>query len=195
MNKDAATAEFKKQFPLFFLEMNEMQRKFIRLKNRKGETPKRRFAESGNKAGKTEIGIAEDLAHAFGCRIWLPEDDPDYRIDIRVPNMGVIGCETMAHSVPEKIWPTLKKLLPKTCNWTKKNSQAGVPQKLTIHTGGEPQAAAPAPEPAEQKYTVQRGDFLGKIADQYGVTVQQLMEWNNLSGIDIQVGQVLVIRK
>ena len=78
-------------------------------------------------------------------------------------------------------------------NLSDTNIRAG--QKLTIHTGGEPEAAAAAPEPAEQKYTVQSGDFLGKIADQYGVTVQQLMEWNNLSSIDIRVGQVLAIRK
>ncbi len=68
-------------------------------------------------------------------------------------------------------------------------------QKLTIHVGGEPAANASAPQPEEQKYTVQSGDFLGKIADQYGVTVKQLMEWNNLSGIELQVGQVLVIKK
>jgi beta-N-acetylhexosaminidase len=75
------------------------------------------------------------------------------------------------------------------------NTNIRVGQKLSIHSGGEPEASAPEPEPAEQKYTVQRGDFLGKIADQHGVTVRQLMEWNDLSSIDIQVGQVLVIRK
>lgn len=78
-------------------------------------------------------------------------------------------------------------------NLSNTNIRAG--QKLTIHPGGEPAAAAAAPEPAEEKYTVQRGDFLGKIADQYGVSVKQLMEWNNLTSIDIQVGQVLAIRK
>ena len=134
MDEKQATAEFKREYPLFFLEENESQRKFIHLKNMKGETPKRRLFEAGNKCGKTEIGIAEDLAHAFGCRIWLPKDHPDYRVNIRIPNNGLIGCETMAHSVNEKIFPTLKKLIPKTCNWKKKNSQSGVPQKITFET-------------------------------------------------------------
>jgi len=40
----------------------------------------------------------------------------------------------MAHSVNEKIWPTLKKLIPKTAKWRKKNSQSGVPQKITFET-------------------------------------------------------------
>jgi len=134
MDKEALRAEFRREEPLFFLEVNEGQRKFIHLKNRKGETPKRRFLEAGNKLGKTHIGIAEDLAHSFGCRIWLPEDHPDYKIDIRVPNMGLIGCETLAHSVPEKIFPAIKSLIPKTCKWKKKNSQSGVPQKITLLT-------------------------------------------------------------
>ncbi len=77
-------------------------------------------------------------------------------------------------------------------NLSSTNIYAG--QKLTIHQGGEPAAAAP-PAAAEQKYTVKRGDFLGKIADDHGVTVRQLMDWNNLSSIDLQVGQELVIRK
>jgi LysM repeat protein len=65
---------------------------------------------------------------------------------------------------------------------------------LTIHQGGEPAPEAAAPEAAERTYTVQRGDFLGKIAEQHGVTVRQLMDWNNLSSIDLEVGQVLVIK-
>jgi len=134
MDAREARIAFKKEEPLFFLELNDAQERFIHLKNRKGETPKRRLFEAGNKVGKTHVGIAEDLAHAFGCRIWLPEDHPDYRINIRVPNNGMIGCETLAHSVPEKIYKTLKELIPKTCKWSKKNSQSGVPQRLTFHT-------------------------------------------------------------
>ena len=134
MDKAQATIEFKREYPLFFMEMNESQKKFVHLKNMNGETPKRRLFEAGNKSGKTEIGIAEDLAHSFGRRIWLPKDHPDYKINIRMPNMGLIGCETMAHSVSEKIWPTIKRLIPRTCVWKKKNSQSGVVQKITFET-------------------------------------------------------------
>jgi len=85
----------------------------------------------------TEIGIAEDIAHSFGCRIWLPETDPDYKIAIRVPNKGLIGCETLSSSVMEKIWPTLKRLIPKTCRYTSKKNQSGVVTRVTFETDHE----------------------------------------------------------
>lgn len=74
----------------------------------------------------TEIGLAEDIAHALGYRPWLDEDDPDYKIDIKVPNQGLIGCETMMHSVPQKIEPTLKRLIPKMCKPYFKPGPTGV---------------------------------------------------------------------
>ena len=55
MDKAEATAQIKKEYPLFFLEENPSQEKFIHLKNMAGETPKRRLFEAGNKSGKTEI--------------------------------------------------------------------------------------------------------------------------------------------
>lgn len=128
------------EYPLFFMELNDMQNKFIRVKNKNRQTPKRRLAESGNKAGKTRIGIAEDLAHCFGKRIWLDENDPDYVIQIAIPNKGLIGCETLAQSVMQKIWPELKQLIPKTCKiLTKKNPQGQITH-ITIETGPEGEA-------------------------------------------------------
>ncbi|WP_053482388.1 NlpC/P60 family protein [Lysinibacillus sp. FJAT-14745] len=40
-------------------------------------------------------------------------------------------------------------------------------------------------------HTVKSGDSLWKIANQYGVTYQTLMKWNNLSSSTIRVGQKL----
>jgi len=132
--EDSTKKELLKKAKLFFLEMNAIQQRFIHVKNKSGYTPRRRLNECGNKGGKTHGGIAEDLAHAWGCRIWLPEDHPDYKIQIKVPNRGLIGCETMAHSVMEKIWPTLEELIPLTCSYkTKKNPQGQI-QKLTFET-------------------------------------------------------------
>lgn len=121
-----------KDYPLYFFEMNRGQRKFIRVKNPEGQTPKRRLYEQGNKAGKTEVGIAEDIAHAMGFRCWLREDDPDYKINVKVPNNGLIGCETMMHSVPEKIEPTLKRLIPKICKPVFKPGPTGVCIRVTL---------------------------------------------------------------
>ena len=121
--------KLREQYPLFFMQMNEAQKKFIRCRNRNGQTPKRRIFEAGNKCGKTHLGIAEDLAHIFGFRPWLEENDPDYKIDVRVPNQFLVGCETLTQSVMQKIWPTLKALIPPTCSYlTKKNPQGHVTQ-------------------------------------------------------------------
>ena len=42
-------------------------------------------------------------------------------------------------------------------------------------------------------YKVRSGDYLGRIASRYGVTVNQLKSWNNLKSNNIRVGQTLYI--
>ncbi|MBX2966850.1 MAG: LysM peptidoglycan-binding domain-containing protein [Cyclobacteriaceae bacterium] len=42
-------------------------------------------------------------------------------------------------------------------------------------------------------HTVRQGDNLGRIAIQYGVSLQQLKEWNNLKSDRINVGQQLIV--
>ena len=42
-------------------------------------------------------------------------------------------------------------------------------------------------------YTVKRGDSLGKIAEKYGVTIAELKATNDISGTNIDVGQLLEI--
>ena len=44
-----------------------------------------------------------------------------------------------------------------------------------------------------QYYTVQSGDILGKIAQKFGTSVEQLKTWNNLSSDVIQLGQKLIV--
>lgn len=71
-------------------------------------------------------------------------------------------------------------------------------------TGGSP-TAAPTPTataapptatpPESFRYTVEEGDTLGDIAARFGVTVDSIVEDNNLSDpTSIAVGQVLIIR-
>ena len=42
-------------------------------------------------------------------------------------------------------------------------------------------------------YKVKSGDYLGKIASRYGVTVNQIKSWNNLKSTNIRAGQILYI--
>ena len=44
-------------------------------------------------------------------------------------------------------------------------------------------------------YKVKSGDYLGRIASKYGVSVSQLKKWNNLKSDNIRPGQVLHIYK
>ncbi|MCU0371856.1 MAG: LysM peptidoglycan-binding domain-containing protein, partial [Ignavibacteria bacterium] len=49
------------------------------------------------------------------------------------------------------------------------------------------------PAGTKQMYTVQEGDYLGSIAEAYGVSVSDLREWNEIEGDKILSGQKLVI--
>jgi phage terminase large subunit-like protein len=120
------------EYPLMFLEMNRAQKRIDKLRNKDGKRPRRLLFEAGNKIGKTRWGLGEDLAHAFGFRPWLLPEHPDFKIDIPVPNNGMIGCETMMHSVPEKIEPELKRLIPKHCEPVFRLNPQGVVKTVTL---------------------------------------------------------------
>jgi len=46
---------------------------------------------------------------------------------------------------------------------------------------------------AKIRYRVRSGDYLGRIAERYGVGVSKIRRWNNLRGNNIRVGQYLTI--
>lgn len=48
-------------------------------------------------------------------------------------------------------------------------------------------------QPTRIRYKVRSGDYLGKIAERYGVGVSQIKRWNGLRGTQIRVGQRLTI--
>lgn len=59
------------------------------------------------------------------------------------------------------------------------------------------EAEKPLPELIEQqdkiRYRVKSGDFLGKIADRYGVTINQVKTWNGMRSNVLKAGQNLII--
>jgi phage terminase large subunit-like protein len=101
---------------LYYLTMNPKQEEFIRVKNNRGRTPKTRLFEAGNQGGKTTIGVAEDIAHAMGFRPWLDKSDPDYKISVKVPNQGIVGCEVAGQVLKANIEPLFLKFIPKYCD-------------------------------------------------------------------------------
>ncbi|MCB0466023.1 MAG: LysM peptidoglycan-binding domain-containing protein [Aequorivita sp.] len=59
------------------------------------------------------------------------------------------------------------------------------------------EAEKPLPELYEQpekiRYRVKRGDYLGRIAERYGVGVSQIKNWNGMRSNTVKVGQNLII--
>lgn len=70
-----------------------------------------------------------------------------------------------------------------------KSDNVMVGQKLKINAN----QGSPAPQPEVIHHTVQRGEFLGKIAAHYGVSVNRLREVNQLRSDKLAVGQKLTI--
>ncbi|PVW15154.1 lytic transglycosylase domain-containing protein [Marixanthomonas spongiae] len=48
-------------------------------------------------------------------------------------------------------------------------------------------------QPARIRYRVRKGDYLGKIAERYGVRVSQIKRWNGLRSNRLRIGQRLTI--
>ena len=120
---------------------NRAQAKFHYARNDRGEIARNRVLQGSNKVGKTFGGVYEDVASALGYRPWLEPSDPNYKVDIVIPNLGLIMGETLTTSVDKKLVPDLKKAIPVRCfgmrGWdgcTKKNPQ-GVVTKIIIPFG------------------------------------------------------------
>ena len=62
-------------------------------------------------------------------------------------------------------------------------------QPLLIPTG----ESSPSVPDGTVTYTVQRGDSLWKIANQFGITVDELISTNNLTNTTLQIGDILII--
>lgn len=115
VDKAKVTKEIHSYLRLFYMQMNSVQEAFIRVKNARGKMPKTRLLEAGNQSGKTVVGVAEDIAHAMGFRPWLEKEDRDFRIAIKVPNVGMVGCEVAGQTLSQRIEPLFTELIPKFC--------------------------------------------------------------------------------
>lgn len=64
-----------------------------------------RVASGGNRSGKSTAGVNEDVAHALGYRPWLKPEDPDYKIQVAVPNKGLVCGESFGEQVAKVLVP------------------------------------------------------------------------------------------
>ena len=88
--------------------------------------------------------------------------------------------------------------------WNNLKSETVYPgQKLTIFsdepmpvaaTVSTPSNMAPKTTPTYKYYTIRQGDTLYKISQKYGVTVSQIMQWNNMKSKTLIAGKKLKIK-
>lgn len=110
-----------------------------------------------------------------------------------LPN-GVVDYVADGKSIPDELTP-----VPTEQNPSEPTEPSTEPPVPTEPTPTEPAPTEPATEPTEPStvestYTVQEGDTLVTIADQFGVTTEQLVVYNNIENADaIHSGLVLEI--
>lgn len=79
------------------------------------------------------------------------------------------------------------------------NDVLEVGQKLTVKSGSNQLATTPRNDSAQSSsatyHTVAKGETMFRISKQYGVTVEQIQEWNNLSDVGVKEGQKIKIMK
>lgn len=97
----------KREEKIRYWKPHPQQEKFVRSK------AATRLVLGGNRAGKSESGCIEAISHALGCRWYLSPDDPDYKIDIKVPNFGRVCGEDYRNHIGNVIIPKLKEWVPK----------------------------------------------------------------------------------
>jgi len=95
------------------------------------------------------------------------------------------------YSISRQYGVTVDELLA----WNKltMNDKLSVGQQLLVKA---PAASTPAATANDVQYhTVQRGETMFRISKQYGVSVEQIQEWNQLSEVGVKEGQRLKIMK
>ena len=136
---------------------------------------------------------------SIGQKLRIPNvSSPD--IDNQYGTYIVQSGDTL-YSIASKYGMTVRQLM-EINNLESTNLQIG--QVLRVTSGGESSSSIPLgsscygegyKEPVFITYTVRRGDNLYNIARKYGVSVDSLIELNNLKTNNLSIGQVLKIRE
>lgn len=103
-----------------------------------------RYARTGNRFGKSEMGAAEDVAFALGFRPWLPVGDPLRTLGIPPhPTKGLIittdwdkSTEVFTETEGEKVGKLIK-YIPKACLVSMTKNHSGAIDRLIVrHISG-----------------------------------------------------------
>ena len=89
---------------------NDKHEAFYRAANKR--EGKGRWLLGGNRSGKTETGVREDVSFAIGFRPFLDRSDPDYFTPIPPPTTIRIFCEDWEKAAKSNIVPKLYSVIP-----------------------------------------------------------------------------------
>ena len=73
------------------------------------------------------------------------------------------------------------------------NNNLSIGQQLLIPISQDSGSSGSNPPSASNTYVVQRGDSLYSIARKFGTSVSEITRLNNLNGINLSIGQSLII--
>lgn len=73
-------------------------------------------------------------------------------------------------------------------------SDEPMPIAATVTTPSTNNTTAPKTTPTYKYYTIRQGDTLYKISQKYGVTITQIMQWNNMKSKTLIAGKKLKIK-
>lgn len=105
-----------------------------------------RYARTGNRFGKSEMGACEDVAYALGYRPWYPKDDPRRTLGIpKHATKGLIVCTTWKKT--QEVFTStesganvgkLFKYIPASCLGQVHQNHGGFIDRVAVrHTSGD----------------------------------------------------------
>ncbi len=135
------------------------------------------YLQRKRKVGSREFHVVEEGETLYGIA-----QAEGIRLD-ELAKLNLLG-EDDQPAVGEKIFLQKKALVKPILESEVKNvvAEVGVPSRTDIAKG-------------PSKHIVQTKETLYSIARKYGVGIEELKEWNRLSGTDLRIGQELVILK
>jgi N-acetylmuramoyl-L-alanine amidase len=139
-----------------------------------------------NRLKSTSLAVGQVLMISTGHSAALPSVSTLPRSESRVVTHVVKSGEFLG-KIAQQYGVSVSQLKQQN---NLKSNVVKVGQKLSVTTTVVVAASAPVPV---RKYTVRRGDFLGKIASQFDVSVDTLREENHLKSDRLSVDQVLII--
>ena len=119
-------------------------------------------------------------------------EEPDPDLEEPEDNIYIVQSGDYLYRIANEFGITVDNLI----DWNNLESNSlFVGQELIVV---DPDNGSEEPDPGDPEdiiYVVEAGDYLYRIAAEFGITVQDIIDWNNLESDALQVGDELIIRQ